>query len=195
MAIEILKLLVRSADSWIFEGSLAGLSDREWMALRYLARANKFSRTPSALASFLGTTRSATSQIAAALQSKGLMVRKPFAEDKRSIALCLTGEGEKFLKRDPMNALRDRLVALDVTDQSRLRDTLRSALDGLDVVGKRRHHADVCTECMFLVERGEGKDRHFRCQFFRKSIALEDTTRLCAYFEGRSERGQLQAAP
>ncbi|OPY96532.1 MarR family transcriptional regulator [Bradyrhizobium sacchari] len=192
MAIEILKLLVRSADSWIFEGSLSGLSDREWMALRYLARANKFSRTPSALANFLGTTRSAASQIAAALQSKGLVARKPFAEDKRSIALCLTEEGEKFLKRDPMNALRDRLVALDVTDQFRLRDTLRSVLDGLDV-GKRRHHADICTECMFLIERGEGKDRHFRCQLFRKSIAQKDTTQLCAYFEGRSERGQLQA--
>ncbi|WFU22074.1 MarR family transcriptional regulator [Bradyrhizobium sp. CB1717] len=194
MAIEILQLLVRSADSWIFEGSLSGLSDREWMTLRYLARANRFSRTPSALASFLGTTRSAASQIAAALQSKGLMVRKPIAEDKRSIALCLTAEGEKFLERDPMNALRDRLVALDVIDRSRLRDTLRSVLDGLDV-GKRRHHAEICTECMFLIERGEGKDRHFRCQFFRKPIAQKDTTLLCAYFEERSERGQLQAGP
>ncbi|WP_311740623.1 MarR family winged helix-turn-helix transcriptional regulator [Bradyrhizobium huanghuaihaiense] len=194
MAIEILKLLVRSADTWNFEGSLSGLSDREWMALRYLARANRFSRTPSALASFLGTTRSAASQVAAALQSKGLMVRKPIAEDKRSIALCLTGEGERFLKRDPMNALRDRLVALDVADRSRLHDALRRVLLGLDV-GKRRHHADICTECMFLIERGEGKDRHFRCQFFRKAIAQKDTTLLCAYFEGRSDRGQLPASP
>ncbi|MBR1131949.1 MarR family winged helix-turn-helix transcriptional regulator [Bradyrhizobium iriomotense] len=185
MAIEILQLLVQSADSWLFDGSLSGLSDREWMALRYLARANRFSRTPSALAGFLGTTRSAASQIAAVLQSKGLMVRKPVAEDKRSIALCLTGAGERFLEHDPMNALRDRLMALDVTDRSQLRDTLRRVLVGLDV-GKRRHHADVCTECVFLIERGEGKDRHFRCQFFRKAIAQKDTTLLCAYFEGRS---------
>ncbi|MDA9397518.1 MarR family transcriptional regulator [Bradyrhizobium sp. CCBAU 45389] len=190
MAIEILQLLVRSADSWIFEGSVSGLSDREWMALRYLARANRFSRTPSALASFLGTTRSAASQIAAVLQSKGLMVRKPVAEDKRSIALCLTGAGERFLDHDPMNALRDRLVALDVIDRSQLLDTLRRVLVGFDV-GKRRHHADVCTGCMFLIERGEGKDRHFRCQFFRKAIAQKDTTLLCAYFEGRSERSAI----
>lgn len=185
LAIEILQLLVQSADSWLFEGSLAGLSDREWMALRFLARANRFSRTPTALASFLGTTRSAASQITASLQSKGLMVRKPSAEDRRSIALCITGEGERFLERDPINGLRDQLVALEVSDRSRLRDSLRRVLDGLDAA-KRRHHADVCSQCMFLVESGEGKDRHFKCRFFRKSIAPKDTMLLCAYFEGRS---------
>ncbi|MGY8631079.1 MarR family transcriptional regulator [Bradyrhizobium sp. 14AA] len=185
MAIEIIQLLVQSADTWLFEGSLAGLSDREWMALRFLARANRFSRTPTALASFLGTTRSAATQIAAVLQSKGLMVRKPSAEDKRSIALCITGEGERFLERDPINALRDQLVALDVTDRSQLRDTLRRVLGGVDVA-KHSHHADVCSECMFLIESGEGKGHHFKCRLFRKSLAQKDTTLLCAYFEGRS---------
>ncbi|WP_271611539.1 MarR family winged helix-turn-helix transcriptional regulator [Bradyrhizobium sp. CCBAU 21360] len=158
LAIEILQLLVQSADSWLFEGSLAGLSDREWMALRFLARANRFSRTPTALASFLGTTRSVASQIAAVLESKGLMVRKPSAEDKRSIALCITSEGEKFLERDPINVLRDQLVTLELPDRSQLRDTLRRVLDGLDVA-KRRHNADVCGRCMFLIESGEGKGR------------------------------------
>ncbi|WP_342279243.1 MarR family transcriptional regulator [Bradyrhizobium ottawaense] len=184
LAIEILQLLVQSADSWLFEGSLAGLSDREWMALRFLARANRFSRTPTALASFLGTTRSVASQIAAVLESKGLMVRKPSAEDKRSIALCITSEGEKVLERDPINVLRDQLVTLELPDRSQLRDTLRRVLDGLDVA-KRRHNADVCGRCMFLIESGEGKDRHFKCRLFRKSIAPRDTTLLCAYFEGR----------
>ncbi|MEZ2142908.1 MarR family transcriptional regulator [Bradyrhizobium sp. DN5] len=184
MAIEIVQLLIQSADSWHFEGNRSGLSDREWMALRFLARANRFSRTPTALASFLGTPRSAASQIAAVLQSKGLMVRKPSAEDKRSISLCLTSEGERFLERDPMNALRDQLVALELPDQSRLRDTLRRVLVGLDVA-KRRHRSDVCSECMFLIESGEGKDRRFKCRLFRKSIAQKETTLLCAYFEGR----------
>lgn len=185
LAIEVLQLLVQSADSWLFEGALAGLGYREWMALRFLSRANRFSRTPTALASFLSTTRSAASQITAALQSKGLIVRKPSAEDKRSIVLCLTGEGERFLERDPINDLRDQLVALDLTDRSRLRDTLRQVLEGLDIA-KRRHHADVCGQCMFLVESGEGKDCYFKCRLFRKSIAPEDTTLLCTYFERRS---------
>ncbi|MGX4805650.1 MarR family winged helix-turn-helix transcriptional regulator [Bradyrhizobium guangdongense] len=185
MAIEILQLLVQSADTWLFEGNLSGLSDREWMALRFLAGANRFSRTPTALASFLGATRSAASQVAAALQNKGLLVRKPSAEDKRSIVLCITGEGEKFLERDPINVLRDQVEALEAGERSRLHDTLGRVLSGLDVA-KRRHRADVCSGCMFLVESGEGQDHQFRCRLFRKSLTSKDTTLLCAYFEARS---------
>lgn len=185
MANEIVQLLVQSAGSWLFEGSRSGLSDREWMALRFLALANRFSKTPTALAGFLGTTRSIASQIAAILLEKGLVVRKPSAEDKRSITLCITREGEKFLERDPINALRDQLVALEDSDRSRLRDTLRRVLVGLDVA-ERRHHTDVCSQCVFLVEDGDGKDRHFECRFFRKSIAEKETTLLCTYFEARS---------
>ncbi|TYO66150.1 MarR family transcriptional regulator [Bradyrhizobium hipponense] len=188
MAIEILQLLVQSADSWLFEGNRSGLSDREWMALRFLARANRFSRTPTALASFLSTNRSAASQIVAVLQNKGLVVRKPSAEDKRSIALCVTGEGETLLERDPINALRDQIVALEVPDRSQLRDTLRRVLIGLDVA-ERRYHPGVCSQCMFLVESGEGKDHHFKCRLFRKSIDQKEMTLLCTYFEGRSGKG------
>ncbi|MBR0843134.1 MarR family transcriptional regulator [Bradyrhizobium liaoningense] len=185
MAIEIVQLLIQSADSWLFEGSRSGLSDREWMALRFLARANRFSRTPTALASFLGTTRSVASQIAAVLQNKGLVARKPSADDKRSITLCITGDGERFLERDPINALRDQIVALEVPDRSRLRDTLRRVLVGLDVA-QRRHHTDVCSQCMFLIESGEGKERHFKCRLFRKSLAQKETSLFCAYFEGQT---------
>lgn len=185
MANEIVQLLVQSAGSWLFEGSRSGLSDREWMALRFLALANRFSKTPTALADFLGTTRSAASQIAAVLLEKGLVVRKPSTDDKRSITLCITREAEKFLERDPINALRDQLVALDVSDRSRLRDTLRRVLVGLDVA-ERRHHTDVCNQCMFLIENGGGKDRHFKCRLFRKAMAERETTLLCTYFEARS---------
>ncbi|GMP07368.1 MarR family winged helix-turn-helix transcriptional regulator [Bradyrhizobium sp. TM239] len=185
VATEIVQLLVQSAGSWLFEGSRSGLSDREWMALRFLALANRLSRTPTALAGFLGTTRGGASQITAALLDKGLLVRKPSADDKRSITLCLTAEGEKFLKQDPINALRDQIVALEGSDRSQLRDTLRRVLVGLDVA-ERRHHTDVCNQCVFLVESGESKDRHSKCRLFRKSIAPKETSLLCTYFEGRS---------
>lgn len=185
MATEIVQLLVQSAGSWLFEGTRSGLSDREWMALRFLALANRLSRTPTALAGFLGTTRGGVSQITATLLDKGLVVRTPSAEDKRSITLCVTAEGKKLLERDPINTLRDQIVALEGADRSRLRDTLRHVLVGLDVA-ERRHHTDVCGQCVFLVESGEGKDRHFKCRLFRKPIAATETSQLCTYFEGRS---------
>lgn len=183
LANEVVQLLVQSAGSWRFEGIRSGLSESEWAALRFLARANGFSRTPSALAVFLGTPRSAATQIAAILQSKGLIVRKPSPHDKRSITLCVTHEGEKFLESDPINALRDQIAALEVEDRSQLRDSLRQVLLRLDVP-QRRQHADVCSQCMFLAESDEGKQRHFKCRFFRRSIAPKDTSLLCTYFEG-----------
>jgi DNA-binding MarR family transcriptional regulator len=184
LASEVVELLVQSAGSWLFEGDRSGLTDREWMAFRFLARANQFSKTPSALASFLGTTRSTASQITAALEKKGLVSRKPSAEDRRSIALSVTPHGERFLDRDPINALRDQIAALEPDDRSRLRDALRRVLVRLDVA-QRRHHTDVCSECMFLAEIGAGKDRNFKCRYFRKTIAAKDTALLCTHFERR----------
>lgn len=183
VANEVVQLLVQSAGSWLFEGIRSGLTGREWTALRFLARANGFSKTPSALAAFLGTPRSAATQIAASLQSEGLIVRKPSPHDKRSITLCVTREGEKLLERDPINALRDQIAALEVEDRSQLRDSLRQVLLRLDVA-QHRQHADVCSQCMFLVESDEGKHRHFKCRFFRQSIAPKDLSLLCTYFEG-----------
>src|SRR3954451_14392046 len=57
LAREAIELLGQMARILWFEGTKHGLRDREWMALRFLSRANRFSRTPSALASYVGTTR------------------------------------------------------------------------------------------------------------------------------------------
>ena len=51
LAREAIELLGQMARILWFEGTKHGLRDREWMALRFLSRANRFSRTPSALAS------------------------------------------------------------------------------------------------------------------------------------------------
>lgn len=187
VANEVVQLLLQSAGSWLFEGLRSGLSDSEWSALRFLARANEFSRTPSALTAFLDTHRSAAAQIAAILQSKGLVVRKPSSYDKRSITLSVTREGEKFLERDPINALREQIVALEDENRSQLRNSLREILIRLDVA-QRRQNADVCSQCLFLVENDEGKHRHFNCRFFRRSVAPRDTSLLCTYFEPRPQK-------
>jgi MarR family transcriptional regulator, negative regulator of the multidrug operon emrRAB len=187
IATEVVELLVKSAGTWLFEGHQFGLSDREWMALRFLARANRFSRTPSALAIFLGTTRSGTSEIAAQLRKKGLVIPEPSAQDRRSVTLSVTAQGKKFLDRDPINALRDRIEALTIDDRSQLRRSLRQVLVQDDAAG-RQHNTDICSGCMFLVEDGAGGERQFKCRSFRKAIAPKDTTLLCTYFERRSPR-------
>ena len=48
-----------------------GLNPAQWEALRFLSHANRFSRTPAALADYLGSTRGTISQTLIALQLNG----------------------------------------------------------------------------------------------------------------------------
>src|SRR5215475_9741589 len=60
------------------EGYDGELSPAQWMALRFFARANPFSRTPSAFAEFQATTRGTATQAIKALEAGGYLVRQPF---------------------------------------------------------------------------------------------------------------------
>ena len=48
-----------------------GLNPAQWEALRYIARANRYSRSPSAVAEYLGATKGTVSQTLKALEHKG----------------------------------------------------------------------------------------------------------------------------
>jgi DNA-binding MarR family transcriptional regulator len=156
------------------------------MALRFLSRANRFSRTPSALASYVGTTRGTASVLIDELERVGYLERKRSAEDKRSVMLSLTQKGKKVLVRDPVNVLVDAIEALDDEGKIRLRDALRHLLDQSDVV-EQKQHADVCKRCIFLREdriSTDGKTSvEFTCRMFRAAIAAEDIELLCTSFE------------
>ena len=65
---ELLLLVGRLVQAEAYDGKL---SPAQWMALRYFARANTFSRTPSPFAEFQATTRSTASQAIKALEAGG----------------------------------------------------------------------------------------------------------------------------
>src|SRR6266566_5757853 len=67
------------------EGYDGELSPAQWMALRFFARANSFSRTPSAFAEFQATTRGTASQAIKALAAGGYLVRQRSEADGRSV--------------------------------------------------------------------------------------------------------------
>src|SRR5262245_48637894 len=109
VARESIELLGRISRIFLFEETRQGLRDREWMALRFLANANRFSKTPSALAGYVGTTRATASYIIAELERKGYLEKTPSAKDKRSVTLSVTQQGKKFLLRDPVNVLLEAI--------------------------------------------------------------------------------------
>ena len=89
---ELLLLVGRLVQTEGYDGEL---SPAQWMALRFFARANSFSRTPSAFAEFQATTRGTASQAIKALEAGGYLVRQRSQADGRSVTLRLTNKGKK----------------------------------------------------------------------------------------------------
>ncbi|MDE5442588.1 winged helix DNA-binding protein [Bradyrhizobium sp. CSA207] len=186
LARESIELLEQVARILWFEGTKHGLRDREWMALRFLSRANRFSRTPSALASYVGTTRGTASFIIGELERLGYLERTRSAKDKRSVMLSVTQQGKKFLVRDPVNVLVEAIGVLDNDAKVRFRDGLRHVLDQSDAA-EQRHHTDVCKRCIFLREDRTTTDSktaaEYTCRLFRAPIAEAEVQLLCTSFE------------
>jgi len=186
LARESIELLEQVARILWFEGTKHGLRDREWMALRFLSRANRFSRTPSALASYVGTTRGTASFIIGELERLGYLERKRSAQDKRSVMLSVTQQGKKFLLRDPVNVLVEAIAVLEDEAKVSFRDALRHVLDQSDAA-EQRHHTDVCKRCIFLREDRTTADSRttaeFSCRLFRAPIAEAEVELLCTSFE------------
>jgi DNA-binding MarR family transcriptional regulator len=193
---EAVELLIQAARAWYFEGDQHGLRDREWMALRFLGRANRFSRTPTALAGFIGATKTTASQIVKTLESKSYLVRKPSHEDKRSVVLCVTAQGEKCLSQhDPINHVLNAVAALGSEECIRLRGSLTRILNHLDATHQRLN-ASTCRDCMFLAERSPSAAKgrataEFMCRLYRAPISLEETELLCTNFEHARDRPKI----
>ena len=97
---ELLLLVGRLVQADGYDGEL---SPAQWMALRFFARANSFSRTPSAFAEFQATTRGTASQAIKALEAGGYLIRQRSQADGRSVTLRLTDKG-----REVVGAIRSK---------------------------------------------------------------------------------------
>src|SRR5258708_20641590 len=134
------------------EGYDGDLSPAQWMALRFFARANQFSRNPSAFAEFQATTRGTASQTIKSLEAGGYLVREPSKADRRSIRLRLTSKGKKALARDPFEVLVRAVDLLDAKERTAMRRALHHVLSTIAASGAHRQ-IGVCQDCTHF--RGE----------------------------------------
>ena len=172
------------------EGYDGELSPAQWMALRYFARANPFSRNPSAFAEFQATTRGTATQTIKSLEVGGYLVRQRSKEDGRSVSLRLTSKGKKALARDPFEVLVRAVDSLDAEEQTAMHDALHQVLATVAASGAHRHFG-VCQGCAHL--GGEtccsstgATLSGLECLLFGVAIEPEDAGLLCVHFQPTS---------
>ena len=159
--------------------NIDGLNPAQWEALRYLARANRFSRTPAALADYLGSTRGTVSQTLIALEQKGFVGRMQSTRDKRSIDLELTPQGATTLKDDPLMALAGDLSASAGRNIGSLADTLRAVLHR--AVARNDGKAfGACHTCRhFLRDAAASSRTPHRCGLLDEPLSEADSQAIC----------------
>jgi DNA-binding MarR family transcriptional regulator len=159
--------------------NIEGLNPAQWEALRYLARANRYSRTPAALADYLGSTRGTVSQTLIVLEQKGFVGRTQSTRDKRSIDLELTPQGEIALKDDPLLALAQDLAASAGRDISPLVETLRAVLHR--AVARNNGKAfGACHTCRYFeYDVAPSPRAPHRCGLLDEPLSEADSRAIC----------------
>lgn len=103
-----------------------GLKPAQWVALRYLARANESARNVTRFAQFHATSKSAASQTLGVLIKKGFVKAQPDPDDPRVKTLSLTARGKRLILDNPLNGLVEVLEGLEEKQLEQFAGTLES---------------------------------------------------------------------
>lgn len=174
---EISELLIHLGRAARTEDQNARLTPAQWTALRYLARANTASRTPSAFASFHATTRGTATQTLKALESKGLICRGSKLSDGRAVCYDVTEEGRSLLSEDPLRDLIRAVAGLEPAT----RDCLGQALPKLVATLASLREVPsfgTCHDCRHF----EGTPQSAFCACMSRVLSACDTGLLCVNF-------------
>ena len=161
-----------------------GLNPAQWDCLRFIGQANRFSRTPGALASFLGTTKGTASQTLNALEKKGYLSRVPDPNDRRVRHIELTDLGARLLDEDPLNCL-DKAIS-DLPPETV--DTMSAGLTQLCADMQSRcggQDSGVCQTCGHL--EGTTATGNMMCGLKQAELSCEDATRFCVNFMSEAD--------
>ncbi len=156
-----------------------GLNPAQWEALRYLARANRFSRTPAALADYLGSTRGTVSRTLIALEDKGFVEKQPSPTDGRSIHLALTRLAEQALERDPVLTLARDIEAALGAESGSFAAALRRTLVGA-VARNGGRPFGACFDCRYFRRNARPDERApHHCALLNEALSQRDSEAIC----------------
>ncbi len=173
----------------------AGLNPAQWQTLRYIAGARRNSRSPGALACFLGNTRGSVSQTLKALEARGLIERDRKNDDRRTVRLRLTSAGRAMLRDDPLESMVEAITLFSEPDRRNLMDGMQRLLDAV-----QSYHGlpefGGCTDCCHLVP-DTGKETSgwgARCGISGEFLELAEIDRICTDFSRRPAQSSCSQA-
>lgn len=178
-AIDVAHLIDR-LDRLARSGEAVGeLNPAQWEALRFVARANRFSRTPAALAEYLGSTRGTVSQTLIALEQKGHVTREPSPRDRRSIMLELTPMGAQTMRRDPILALAADIEGAAPNQLEAVIEVLRTALHAMITRNGGRAFG-ACYTCRHFRKNGSSdRNTPHHCALLDEPLSDADSRAIC----------------
>lgn len=171
------ELLGRLGRLMTADGHVARLRPAQWEALRYLARANRFSRSPGALAAYLRSTKGTVSQTLMALERKNLIAKRADARDRRHVFLELTGDGERILADDPLARMAAAISRLAEGARARLVTELEALIRSRLAVDGGRPFG-LCRECRHF-RRDDPDGAPHRCALLSEPLGAGDAGRIC----------------
>lgn len=151
-----------------------GLLPIHVQVLHYLARANRYSDLPIAIAEYFGITRGTVSQTLAVLERKGLLEKVPDARHGKRVHLRLTAAGEAVLDGSWAEHVERALDALPNDDAAALEDALRSLLVLLQRMNGQRPFG-LCRQCRHFL----GTDGDTHCGLTGERLDAGQAVRIC----------------
>lgn len=164
-----------------------GLNPAQWEALRYLARANRYSCSPSALAKYLGCTKGTVSQTLISLETKGYVNRVRGEPDGRSVRLELTDEGRCVLSQDPLRLIEEAGSALPESERAAVTAAMKSLIrslcsrEGLSEFGMCGDCGNLDTKTACAKTGGP-----CACGLTGEALSDDDLQRICVDFRPTS---------
>jgi DNA-binding MarR family transcriptional regulator len=161
-----------------------GLNPAQWEALRFLARANRFSNSPGALTRYLGATKGTISQTVKALERKKLIEKSERPGEKRSVVLRLTRAGSDMMARDPWSVLARSLEALGGKTRRRMEKGLVEVL-AQEITRRVAPSFGSCATCRFWradARHGDAQGPHL-CMLYDEPLTEAEAMQICIAHE------------
>lgn len=176
--IDRLGRLARAADHG------GGLNPVQRAALRYLGLANRFSRSPAAVAEYLGATRGTVSQTLLALEAKGYLVRQTHPRDRRAVALELTAAGRRAAAEGAGIGLLAEAVARGCGAEAAALARFLEATLAAAIARRGGRAFGVCRTCRyFRAQAHPGAARPHHCGLLDLPLAEADAAAICIEHE------------